>query len=451
MPMTSAEVIAAAHVPGTHSVFFLGCFDKRVTVFSQQVRALNLVAAILDQDMVREDGRVAIVGAGAAGITAAVAFARAAPSLKAIHVYEADKEVLHLQQTSGRYLHPHNYDWPAATAANDVAGLPILNWTAGAARDVQAHLVRQFDEAKKTSTIELFRDNVRVTLHTNEPHLFGSARRPSLTGLGCALVLETDEQSHRNLLTTIVGAEFEGPPPMTGPIRIQGRAAINPWKRFLRLGPDGDRNLAPFSALKDALPAAAKTQPPGCTAPATPEMIEAATAHFGHLVAPAVPPAPAAVGENEDLEVSHLRIDSAAPGLGVSGDLAPQEFGAAWRECRGVVVDCALRPQDAPRVATALARLCGHAVTSMLFGRERRRWEDFLRGAASPRTLPGNLDFAFRVTEARALPGVDGATAMSSDALADAIHRGGSSLSRLRHDVQAGCASRARVCATRRS
>jgi hypothetical protein len=370
VPMTAPEVIAAAYVPGTYSVFFLGCFDKRVTVFSQQVRALNLVAAILDQHMVREDGRVATVGAGAAGITAAVGFAKAAEGLKAIHVYEADKEVLHLQQTSGRYLHPHNYDWPAGSAANDVAGLPILNWTAGAACDVQAHLVRQFDEAKKTSTIELFtealvervtpykysqarvavqgrsgksvdydvvilaigfglersagtntpsywsstgleeailvpgpveifisgngdgglvdfmtaafnglthpqicqflmaqslgdalaqvetveqaawiggdavdilaayrdqvmprvpppefanirdrlRDNVRVTLHTNEPHLF---KRTSaiLNRLGCALILETDKQSHRNLLATIEGAEFEGPPPMTGPIR----------------------------------------------------------------------------------------------------------------------------------------------------------------------------------------------------------------------------------------
>lgn len=126
--------------------------------------------------------------------------------------------------------------------------------------------------------------------------------------------------------------------------------------------------------------------------------------------------------ENEDLEVSHLRIDSGPPGLGISGDLATQDFGAAWREGQGIVVDCALRPQNAPRLATALARLCGHAVTSMLFGRERRRWEDFLRGAASPRKLPGNLDFAFRVTEARALPGVDAATAVSSDALSDAIH-----------------------------
>jgi hypothetical protein len=45
-------------------VFFLGCFERRVTVYSQQVRAINLVAAVLDQDLVRANGKVAIVGEG---------------------------------------------------------------------------------------------------------------------------------------------------------------------------------------------------------------------------------------------------------------------------------------------------------------------------------------------------------------------------------------------------
>ncbi|MCX5581641.1 ABC-three component system protein [Kaistia terrae] len=136
-------------------MFFLGCFEKRVTVYSQQVRAINLVAAILDQGLVRAEGRVAIVGGGAAGLTAAVAFARGAPGLRVIHVYEKLPEVLQLQQNSGRYLHPHNYDWPAESAANPSAGLPFMNWRAGLARDVQRHLRDQFDEVARTSAIEL--------------------------------------------------------------------------------------------------------------------------------------------------------------------------------------------------------------------------------------------------------------------------------------------------------
>jgi NADH dehydrogenase FAD-containing subunit len=71
------------------SVFFLGCFENRVTLYSQQVRALNLVDAILDQQLVREHGKVAIVGGRAAGITAAAALAKAAPELQKIDLFEA--------------------------------------------------------------------------------------------------------------------------------------------------------------------------------------------------------------------------------------------------------------------------------------------------------------------------------------------------------------------------
>lgn len=153
--MTPPETIEHARVPGTRSVFFLGCFEQRVTVYSQQVRAINLVAAILDQDLVRDNGRVAIVGGGAAGLTAAVALAKGAPGLRAIHVYEKLPEVLQLQQNSGRYLHPHNYDWPAEGTSNPSAGLPLMNWRAGLARDVQRHLREQFDQVAQASAIEL--------------------------------------------------------------------------------------------------------------------------------------------------------------------------------------------------------------------------------------------------------------------------------------------------------
>lgn len=436
--MTTLDIIAASYVPGTHSVFFLGCFDKRVTLYSQQVRALNLVAAILDQNMVRETGRVAIIGAGAAGITAAAALAKAAPNLKAIDVYDSEGEILHLQWTSRRYLHPHNYDWPTSNMDSEVAGLPLLNWTAGAANDVQTHLLQQFNQIRKGSSINLLlksrvnsvipyefsqvgveiegrpevsdydaviiavgfglersagtdtpaywsstgleekviapgfvdifvsgngdgglvdfmtaafnglthpqichlltaqnwgpaldkvkeielaawrddapldifeayknevmplvppalfanirdqlRDNARVILHTNEAHLFkrGTA---ILNRLGCALLLVTDEQYRRQRLSTIIGAEFEGNLPLSGPIRLAGHAPINPWKRFFRIGPDSVRNLEPFRKLIESLPPAAKMPPLGYR-PATPGLTSGALARFGHLVAPAEP------------------------------------------------------------------------------------------------------------------------------------------------------------------
>ena len=71
--MTADEIIAEALVPDTHSVFVLGSFEQRVTVYAQQVRAFNLVDAILSRGLLQDTGSVAIVGGGAAGIPRVVA------------------------------------------------------------------------------------------------------------------------------------------------------------------------------------------------------------------------------------------------------------------------------------------------------------------------------------------------------------------------------------------
>lgn len=81
--MTPEQIIAASRVPDT-DIFVLGRFERRVTVYSQQVRALNLADSLRSQGILREEGRVAIVAGGAAGTTAAVALAKAAPRLKAL-------------------------------------------------------------------------------------------------------------------------------------------------------------------------------------------------------------------------------------------------------------------------------------------------------------------------------------------------------------------------------
>ena len=128
-----------------------------MTVLAQQRRALNLVDAILVSGLasgvVRREGRVAIIGAGAAGITAAAAFAVAAPTLDEIALYERTDRILYLQQHSDRYLHPHLYDWPAAGATRKDADLPILNWEAKEAGAVAADILCKFkaiDERSKT-------------------------------------------------------------------------------------------------------------------------------------------------------------------------------------------------------------------------------------------------------------------------------------------------------------
>ena len=160
--MTADEIIAEALVPDTHSVFVLGSFEQRVTVYAQQVRALNLIDAILSRGLLQDTGSVAIVGGGVAGITAAIALARAAPGLKKLDLFESRSNVLELQHHSSRYLHPHFYDWPYAGSNNPDAGLPLMNWTAGPAGTVAATLRAQFDDALRSSILS-FQPDLGVT------------------------------------------------------------------------------------------------------------------------------------------------------------------------------------------------------------------------------------------------------------------------------------------------
>jgi hypothetical protein len=148
--MTTAELLRSTKVPDTKSIFVLGCLESRVTVLSQQIRALNLVDAIIEHGLVRPNGAVAIVGGGAAGVTAAAALALALPDLRAIDIYEQKDDLLHLQLRSpDRYLHPHVYDWPARGSLRPDAGLPILNWRAGTAGEVAADILATFNEVRR--------------------------------------------------------------------------------------------------------------------------------------------------------------------------------------------------------------------------------------------------------------------------------------------------------------
>jgi hypothetical protein len=152
--MTPKEIIAEALVPNTHSVLVLGTFESRVTLYAQQVRALNLVDAIMAEDLVRKNGRVAIIGGGAAGVTAAVALAKVASQLAGIDLFERHANILELQRNSTRYLHPHFYDWPETGSQATDAGLPIMNWQAGPAGEVAETLRAQFDATTHSSILK---------------------------------------------------------------------------------------------------------------------------------------------------------------------------------------------------------------------------------------------------------------------------------------------------------
>lgn len=150
----SADV-SRARVPGTPPVYLLGCLESRVTIYSQQVRAIELARHLLDSRAVRESGRVAVVGAGIGGLTLAAMLAVAAPELRVV-IFEGQDEVLHLQSGArDRYVHPHIFDWPVDSALQPRAGLPLMDWAAGTADGVAADLHSQFEEVCRRTRLEV--------------------------------------------------------------------------------------------------------------------------------------------------------------------------------------------------------------------------------------------------------------------------------------------------------
>ena len=140
-PMTPSKAIKAFEVPGHDAWYVIGYGEDRVTVYTQQVRALNLAWALKESGRMVQ-GPVVVVGGGAAGLAAAAGLAHLGAE---VTVLERESHVLPLQRNCyKRHLHPHVFDWPLETSANINAGLPLLTWRAGMAREVARSLETAF-------------------------------------------------------------------------------------------------------------------------------------------------------------------------------------------------------------------------------------------------------------------------------------------------------------------
>ncbi|UQA57507.1 FAD-dependent oxidoreductase [Polyangium aurulentum] len=138
------QVIEAMRVPGMPRVFVLGSFERRVTIYSQQVRALNLAEALFRAGEIEPGARVAVVGAGAAGLTFA---AGAAHHGARVTVLEKEAAPLPLfRYAPNRWLHPRVYDWPLPGWEHARAGLPVLDWNAGTVEEVRRQLEAGWNE-----------------------------------------------------------------------------------------------------------------------------------------------------------------------------------------------------------------------------------------------------------------------------------------------------------------
>lgn len=143
-------------------LFSIGSFDSRVTVLSQQTRALNLAWSLIETQTlpVGDDGnrcKVAVVGAGFAGLSFAAGLLRKGAACD-LFLFEQRDTLLPLQQGSDtRWLHPHIYDWPAAGSEASAAMLPVLNWTAARSSDVVVQVLGEWKQiARGQETLRLF-------------------------------------------------------------------------------------------------------------------------------------------------------------------------------------------------------------------------------------------------------------------------------------------------------
>ncbi len=135
------ELLRLMEVGGFPGVYVLGCFARYVTVYAQQVRALNLIDALAKGGHLSRSSRVAIVGGGIAGLTAAAA--AAVRGVASVSVFEKLEATMRLQRnTEKRFLHPNIYDWPADASFQNRAMLPLMDWEANTAGNV----VEQLDE-----------------------------------------------------------------------------------------------------------------------------------------------------------------------------------------------------------------------------------------------------------------------------------------------------------------
>jgi hypothetical protein len=139
--LSSEELINAACIPGKGGLYFLGPYTPRITFFSQQVRALRLARALDQLGYLQSGQGIGVVGAGAAGATMAIALALLGHK---VTLFDQSNEILHLQSASGRLLHPHIYEWPQLGSLDHRAGLPILDWSAGAGSVVVTNLRTTF-------------------------------------------------------------------------------------------------------------------------------------------------------------------------------------------------------------------------------------------------------------------------------------------------------------------
>lgn len=137
-----SDLVARFEVPSFPNIYVLGCFARYQTLYSQQVRALNLIAGLFELGLLKPGMQLAIIGGGAAGLMAATA---AAFREAQVTLFEQLDGPMELQRNNRqRWLHPRIYDWPKGGWRDESAGLPLISWNAGYAENVATQIERHW-------------------------------------------------------------------------------------------------------------------------------------------------------------------------------------------------------------------------------------------------------------------------------------------------------------------
>ncbi|GGD64336.1 hypothetical protein GCM10011514_30360 [Emticicia aquatilis] len=138
----SEEFLDNLEVNGFKDIYYIGTQQRGITIFKQQVRALNLIYTLEKTSKIQEGSRIAIIGGGIGGVTASAA----ALSIGCkVYLYENKPILMHLQTgCKTRWVHPNIYDWPSQGSEFPYAGLPLLNWKEGYSSDVAQEMLTQY-------------------------------------------------------------------------------------------------------------------------------------------------------------------------------------------------------------------------------------------------------------------------------------------------------------------
>ena len=143
----------------------IGPFSKQISFASQQRRALNLVSAMHRAEIVRTGKRVAVVGAGLAGVTAAAALIGYGCEVEVI-----DREATWLSQfehSTHRHVHPSINHWPREPLSLTTT-LPFFDWAETTAATVAFEL---HSEATAILSARFVANTVVERIHSAGEHL----------------------------------------------------------------------------------------------------------------------------------------------------------------------------------------------------------------------------------------------------------------------------------------